>query len=237
MALCAGVQAPQHSGGWGKAAAGVWQGPDCFRPFKHSHAFCPPLPLRLLQEPQHDALPALALRHHHCLTVPAACPLLCAYCRSPSVTHCQSWALFLRSYRDAWSRRHAALSLYTHPASHQLLCMRGGGLLTLLRPCVDAEALWYSVSDCGGDTSSVGARQLAGGTAAAPAAPQPQALRNPELRAVHSSLKAIAACLGSLSTDAFVSLLASGACLQKALVFHVLADADAHGTVSATLLN
>lgn len=133
------------------------------------------------------------------------------------MTHCQSWVLFLRSYREAWSRRHAALSLYTHPASHQLLCVRGGGLLTLLRSCIDAEALWYSGGGGGGSdasSSAPGARQTpaAGSGGSGQATPQPQLLRNPELKAVHSSLKAVAACLGSLSTDAFVSLLASGMC-------------------------
>ena len=125
--------------------------------------------------------------------------------RSPgrSAPHC--WAAFLGTYQEAWSRRHPPLALVPHPGSSGawVAAVRGGGMLSMLRPAAPLEAL-------------AAPEGLAG--VHDPAALAAGVLPSGPLRTVHKAAAEVANLLGPLALDAFVGLLTAGADPQSQLV-------------------
>ncbi|KAG1678292.1 hypothetical protein FOA52_013913 [Chlamydomonas sp. UWO 241] len=134
--------------------------------------------------------------------------------RSPGTTAPSAWVALMRAYLAAWSRRHAPLSVVVHGGSGVVGLVRAGGMVTCLRAATVQEAL-SAAAHRGTDLPSHGL------------------LADTELRTVHSVVSSVAAQLGPLPLDAFVDLLASGACPTPQLL-PVFAQMWLTGPVSAS---
>eukprot|EP00798_Chlamydomonas_sp_ICE-L_P003499 gene3499-13566_t len=112
------------------------------------------------------------------------------------------WAQLMASYQEAWSRRHPVLSIINHstpassttsPAAGWVGCVRGGGMLSALRPATLVEGLGCSLLPSGGPDMSAVIAKLPHG-----------------VRDLHRWLKKASSLLGPLCLDSFVQLTKQG---------------------------